>query len=74
MRHVLFVSTHTGEQTAKRKEKKNPGGILGVFVSEGCLPADVPEIVSVVSEPFLGEFLCLKNPSGRKGEGESRRN
>lgn len=48
--------------------------ILVVFVSEGCLPADVPEIVSVVSEPFLGEFLFLKNPSGRNGEGESRRN
>lgn len=62
------------DREKKTNKQKKPGMILIVFVSESCLPADVPEIVSVVSEPFLGGFLLLKNPSGRKGEGERRRN
>lgn len=42
------------------------------FSPDGCLPADVPEIVSAVSEPFLrGGFLCFEESVGKeRGRGE----
>lgn len=42
------------------------------FSPDGCLPADVPEIVSAVSEPFLrGGFLCFEESVRKeRGRGE----
>lgn len=47
---------------------------FGRFFPDGCLPADVPEIVSVVSEPFLGRggVISLFWRIRQEGEGKGR--
>lgn len=63
---------HVRTSVPKKKKKLNTAGLLKVY-PRLSLPADVPGIVWVVSEPFLMVLSVWRIRKEGEGKGDSRR-
>lgn len=65
MRHVPYECARRSTRAAQKQMSWNV--FFGLF--RLCLPADVPEIVSAVSEPFLDDLSAWRIREEGKGKG-----